>query len=232
MIKAVIFDLDNTLIDLMEMKKQCLRASIDAMIGAGLDVERESAIKIFESMYLNYNVEDRTIFQKFLRKVHGHVDTRMLCHAILAYRRVKAGFLIPYPGARKTLITLKSMGLRLAIVSDAPRERGWLRLCATGLDDFFDVIVTFDDTKVRKPSPLPFLKAIRKLGFRPEECVMVGDVLGRDIDGAKKLGMLTAFAKYGTESYADLRQKKAKDIKADIVLHKVTDLIGFIERGI
>jgi len=218
MIKAIIFDLDNTLIDLMEMKRQCLRASIDAMIDAGLDIDKESAIRIFEKMYMNANIEDRKIFQKFLRKVHGTVDIRMLCYAILAYRRAKSGFLIPYPGTKRTLIALKSLGMKLAIVSDAPRERAWLRLCSTSLDDFFDTIITFDDTKEKKPSKKPFLLATQKLKINPQEALMVGDFPERDIKGARALGMKTAFAKYGFDSYG---KKRVKKIKAEDQVKKI-----------
>ena len=228
MIKAVIFDLDNTLVDLMEMKKLAVRASVDAMIDAGLDIEREKAVDLFEKMYMNFNIEDRKIFQKFLKKVDGKVDIRMLCYAILAYRRIKSGHLVPYPGARRTLLALKAMGLKLAIVSDAPRERGWLRVCATKLDEFFDVIVTFDDTKALKPSHKPFLFATKKLGISPAEALMVGDFPERDMMGAKALGMKTAFAKYGYDSYAKYRKKQKTKVSADVVLHKVSDLLDYV----
>ncbi len=230
MIKAVIFDLDNTLIDLMEMKKQAVRSSVDAMIDAGLDIEKEKAVKIFEKMYMNFNIEDRKIFQRFLKKVHGKVDIRMLCYAILAYRRTKAGYLVPYPGAKRTLLKIKSMGLKTAIVSDAPRERAWLRICSTGLDEFFDVIVTFDDTKVRKPSHKPFLLATKRLNVLPEETLMVGDFPERDIKGAKALGMKTAFAKYGYDAYEEYREKKNVTVNADVILNKVSDLISYVKK--
>ena len=60
MIKAVIFDLDNTLIDFLKMKKQSCSAAIDAMIGAGLKVEHDKAIKVLLYQYAkNENVELR-----------------------------------------------------------------------------------------------------------------------------------------------------------------------------
>ncbi len=215
--KAVIFDLDNTLIDLMRMKGYCVDASIDAMIDAGLAMPKQKAKKILHEMYIQ-DIEDQRIFQRFLRKVNGKVDPKILAHAILAYRRVKSGFLAPYPGTKPTLIALKEMGLKLAVVSDAPRQQAWLRLAAMSLDDFFDIIVTFDDTKAKKPSEKPFLKALSVLRVRPEECLMVGDWPERDIAGAKKLGMKTAFARYGnTTGY---RGKKS----SDYVLDDITDL--------
>ena len=47
MIQAVIFDLDNTLLDFMRMKKQSCEAAISAMIDAGLDMKKEKALEKF-----------------------------------------------------------------------------------------------------------------------------------------------------------------------------------------
>ena len=69
MIKAVIFDLDNTLIDFMTMKKLSCDAAINAMIGAGLNVKKDKAIKELFRLYDKYGLEEKTIFQKFLKKV-------------------------------------------------------------------------------------------------------------------------------------------------------------------
>ncbi|MFH1473405.1 MAG: HAD family hydrolase, partial [Candidatus Aenigmatarchaeota archaeon] len=75
----------------------------------------------------------------------------------------------------------------------------WIRLAAMNIQDMFDYVITFDDTKVKKPGKEPFLYALKKLKLRPEECLMVGDSLKRDISTAKKLGFKTAFAKYGSD---------------------------------
>ena len=215
--KAVIFDIDNTLLNLMRMKDYCVDASIDAMIDAGLPLSKQKAKKLLNDMYI-HNIEDQKIFQKFLKKVTGKVDPKILAHAILAYRRVKAGFLTPYPGTKPTLIALKEKGLKLAVVSDAPRLQAWTRLVSLSLDDFFDVIVTFEDTRSRKPSKKPFLKALKVLNVKPEDTLMVGDWIERDIKGAKSIGMKTAFAKYGNTT-------GIKGIKtADYVLHNISDL--------
>jgi len=218
--KAVIFDLDNTLLDLMRMKKYCIDASIDAMIDAGLNMSKKRAEKELRALYMQ-NIEDQKIFQKFLRKVTGKIDPKMLAYAILAYRRIKSGFLAPYPGTKRTLIALKDKGLKLAVVSDAPREQAWLRLASLKLDDFFDTVVTYEDTRERKPSKKPFLRALKMLDVRPEDALMVGDWPERDMAGAKNIGMKTAFAKYGnTTGY--------KGKVADYELKRITDLIRIL----
>ena len=67
MIKAVIFDLDNTLIDFMTMKKLSCDAAVSAMIGAGLNVNKSKAMKELFNLYDKYGLEEKTIFQKLLK---------------------------------------------------------------------------------------------------------------------------------------------------------------------
>jgi putative hydrolase of the HAD superfamily len=87
--------------------------------------------------------------------------------------------------------------LKLGVVSDAPEPQVWLRLCSLSLQHIFDAVVTFDDTRERKPSPAPFRALMKKLGVDPHEALMVGDWAERDVVGGKQLGMKTVFARYG-----------------------------------
>ncbi len=61
----------------------------------------------------------------------------------------------------------------------------------------FDTVVTFDDSKERKPSPKPFNLVLEKLELNKEEVVMIGDWPERDVVGANSLGIKTIFARYG-----------------------------------
>ncbi len=215
--KAVLFDLDNTLIDFMRMKKISCEAAISAMIDAGLRMDKDRAYKELFALYGVHGIEHGEIFQKFLEKAVGKVDYRILSKGVAAYRKMQAGYLEPYPHVRSTLIFLREAGLRLGIVSDAPRIKAWMRLAEMGITDFFDVVVAFDDTGKKKPSTLPFRAALRELGLLASEILFVGDNPSRDIAGAKRLGMKTALAKYG-------QMFPSKGIKADYVLRDFEDL--------
>ena len=88
-------------------------------------------------------------------------------------------------------------GVRIGVVSDAPRKQAWLRLFDAGLERYFDTVIAFDDTGVQKPNPQPFLLAMERLGVTAAETIMVGDWPERDMRGAAALGVITVFAKYG-----------------------------------
>ncbi len=197
MIKAVLFDLDNTLVDFMKMKEMAVVGAVEAMIDAGLPMTREEAVRKIYAIYDREGIEDQKVFDKFLMENLGEVDYKILAAGIVGYRRAKEGALVLYPKVYYTLMELLKMGKRLAVVSDAPKLQAWTRLVQTGLHHFFEVVVTFEDTNTRKPAPEPFLFALRKLGVEPSETLMIGDWAERDILGAKTLGMVTVFARYG-----------------------------------
>ena len=222
MIKAVLFDLDNTLIDFLRMKRLSCEAAIDSMIGAGLNVSHEKAIKVLFELYDKHGMEDKAIFQKFLKKLTGKVNYKILANGIVAYRRVREGFLEPYPNVDYVLLKLKGMGLKLAIVTDAPRLKAWIRLAAMKLSNYFDVVVTFEDTKQHKPSKMPFNAALKQLSLKPEECLMVGDWPERDIKGAKEIGVRTCFARYGN--------LKAKKVNADYEIKSIKELLDIVKK--
>tara|TARA_B100000029_G_scaffold469650_2_gene507713 strand:- start:7840 stop:8523 length:684 start_codon:yes stop_codon:yes gene_type:complete len=197
MIKAIIFDLDNTLLDFMNMKKLAITAAIDSMVEAGLNVVPSDAYKKIIDLYELGGWENQEILNEFLKEVSGEVDYKFLAAGIVAYRRARDAALTLYPGVQKTLIILSKMGLKLAIVSDAPRREAWLRICYLNLHNFFDLVLTFDDIGERKPSPKGFKMALNTFNISPSEVLMVGDWPDRDMKGAKKLGIKTIFAKYG-----------------------------------
>lgn len=197
MIKALIFDLDNTLLDFMNMKQQAITAAVDGMVEAGLEIDGREAYGEIMSLYESGGWENQEIFNDFLRNKTGYVDYKLLAAGIVAYRRARDAALTLYPGVQKTLITLSKMGLKLAIVSDAPRREAWLRICYLNLHHFFDLVLTFDDVGERKPSPKGFEMVLFELGFTSEEVLMAGDWPERDMEGAHQIGIRTIFAKYG-----------------------------------
>jgi HAD superfamily hydrolase (TIGR01662 family) len=197
MIKLVIFDLDNTLTDFMRMKESAVDAAVEAMVDAGLRFPpKDIKAKIYE-VYDREGIEFQSVFDDVLRELIGEVSHKILAAGIVAYRRAREASLVLYPHVRVTLFELMKRGIRLAVVSDAPRKEAWLRLCYLQLHHMFDMVLTYDDTGEKKPSPTPFRRVLDHFHIEPGEAIMIGDWPERDITGAAKLGIATAFARYG-----------------------------------
>jgi putative hydrolase of the HAD superfamily len=197
MIKALIFDLDNTLVDFMLLKERAIEAAIHSMIDAGLKLTEKEADKKIHEIYQKEGIEYQQVFDQLFLDLYGKVDHKIVSAGIVAYRTAREAALKPYPKVFPTLIELIKMGMKLAVVSDAPSKEAWLRLSYLNLHHLFDVVITFDDTFEKKPSPAPFNLALKKLDLKPGECLMIGDWAERDMVGAKAVGMKTVFARYG-----------------------------------
>jgi putative hydrolase of the HAD superfamily len=197
MIKTVVFDLDNTLTDFMRMKENAVDAAVAAMIDAGLRFPPEEVKQKIYDVYDKEGIEFQNVFDHALEALIGQVDFKVKAAGIVGYRRAKEASLVLYPHVKITLIELMKRGIRMAVVSDAPRQEAWLRLCYLQLHHFFDFVSTFEDAGERKPSPVPFQRALDHFDVAPSQAIMVGDWPERDITGADQLGMITVFARYG-----------------------------------
>jgi putative hydrolase of the HAD superfamily len=223
MIKAVIFDLDNTLVDFMKMKGLAIDAAIGAMIDAGLELSYDEVKSRIDAIYKEKGIEFQYVFDSLLSDIFDKVNHKILSAGVVAYRRAREAALVPYPHVYITLYELLKMGLKLAVISDAPAKEAWLRLTYLNMHHIFDVVVTFDDTSERKPHPAPFTLALKKLGVKPGEALMVGDWAERDIIGAKQVGMRTVFARYGDTFNTEISG-------GDYEANDIQELITFVRK--
>ena len=197
LIRAVVFDLDNTLTDFMKMKESAIQAAIDGMIDAGLQLPRDQVKSKIDAIYQEQGLEFQKVFDALLVSELGRIDPKILASGVVAYRRARESALVLYPHVQMTMLGLSKRGLKLGVVSDAPEPQVWLRLCSLSLQHLFDAVVTYDDTRERKPSPAPFREILKRLDVDAREALMVGDWAERDVVGAKQLGMKTVFARDG-----------------------------------
>ncbi len=229
-LRAVLVDLDNTLIDFMRMKRAASDAAARAMVRAGADFPFDSseAGDILFGEYMQ-DIEGDGVFERFLQKNHRqklslsqHATDKITAAAVNAYLDAKRVHLEPYPSVRRTLVELTRRGFKMGVVTDAPRFKAYQRLDAVGLTDFFDFVVSSCDHGEQKPHERPFREALDLLGLQPQEVVFVGDWPERDLAGARATGLRTAWAKYGSTEHkadADWTLERFQDLLKVTALH-------------
>ena len=215
-IKAVIFDLDNTLVDFVEAKIKACEAVVERL-GCG---DANELLQYF--LRWKHGFESHENIADYLKdkRIYSEELYRECCEI---YDRVKLESITLYPGIKEVLENLKQKGVKLAVVTDAENGHAISRLKKVSLEKYFDVVISADMTGKRKPEPDSLLLALKKLGVRAEEAAIVGDSLRRDVEAGKRLGMFTVYAAYGDRNFFESRKGKEK---ADFVAKRPEDILS------
>jgi putative hydrolase of the HAD superfamily len=213
---SIIFDMDNTLFDLVSAKMQACRAVTD-LLGSG------TAEELF-SYFLRRQggFEDPENIRDFLQD-QACCDPDIYPRSVSLFREVQLEHIEPYPGVEQTLGQLQLQGYRIGLVTDAHQPNAMARLEKAGLARFFDPVVTFEMTGAHKPSTLPFLCALLRMGSMARETLLVGDSPRRDIAPGTVLGMQTVYARYG-----DRFSRPTRDGGADHAIDRFADLLSIV----
>ena len=200
MYKAVIFDLDGTLLDTLTDLANAVNFSLRE---GGLPERTADEVRSFVGngveLLMRRAVPDGTTEDVWAE--------RLECFS-LYYTEHMLDNTVPYPGALLCLEHLKSAGVRCAVVSNK-LHAAVSELCRRelGLEDAFGV----ENESERKPSPRNVLKALEALGVEKEDAVYVGDS-DVDLQTAKNSGLRCISASWGFRSREELKTAGAETI--------------------
>ena len=216
-IKTLLFDMDNTLFDLV-----------------GAQISACHAVTKFLG-----NEDGDALFEYFLRPTRGfeshenildYMIDRSLSHdgmytdACRIYETEKLRHITPYPSVRETLELLNECDYPMGIVTDAYSKDATLRLEKVGLLPFFCGMVTYDMVGVKKPAPDPFLFALEMMRAKTHEVLLVGDSPRRDIEPCRLLGIRSVYARYG-DRFSDDRSELLADFTID-AMDELPDILA------
>ena len=191
MIKGVFFDIDDTLYNSTVLARMARRNSVKAMIDAGLPVrDEEKVYRRLLGVIRRFGPNHGRHYDELLRDLGVPWSPKIVAAGVVAYEHTKAGYLKPFPGVVPTLLELRR-NYRLGVISNGLAVKQWEKLIWMGIHHLFDLVATSEELGSEKPDEEIFQYAVRGLGLKPAECVMVGDRLDTDILGAKKSGMRT-----------------------------------------
>lgn len=196
MIRAVIFDFANTLFDYEVFMEKSWPIELRVLHGHENGISRMAYINARKKALSTPNVYWRTLeyWATILEELNLE-NNLSLCRKLLnEFNRFSKPLILkmvkPYPESRYVLRSIRVFGFNTGIVSNLTEwEAKFLE--RYDLRRYFDSVIISEIVKVRKPSLKPFLLALKDLGCRPDEAIMVGDRYDIDVAPAKVLGMKT-----------------------------------------
>lgn len=210
-VKAVVFDLDGTLIDTKERFFRVFNEILESLSLPPITKSR------FEELYSKAILDEaipenarKTFWKNFLVR-YGQVSSD------------KDG---PIPGVRETLKELKDRGLLICVVTGRACDSHsvWNELEKHGLAEYIDVVSAKDSmVKDHYLKEEEVLKALEKAGVTPNDCMVVGDYLA-DIETGKKIGAFTVAVLSG-----GVRKEILESAKPDIILESILEIPKIID---
>jgi HAD superfamily hydrolase (TIGR01509 family) len=178
--RAVLWDLDGTLVDSEEYHWQSWR---DTLAGEGVALTREQFLASFGQR------NDRILRTWLGADAADERIVRIGDAKEAEYRRLaQVNGLTPLPGAAEWLARLHQAGWRQAVASSAPRANVEVVLRVLRLAQYFDAIVSAEDVTAGKPDPQVFLTAAARLHVLPAQSIVVEDAAA-GIEAARRAGM-------------------------------------------
>lgn len=221
MIRAVLFDLDETLLT---------RASaIRAFIADQYDRHHEALAAIARDVYIArfLTLEDGGRVAK--TSVYPALGTDLAIPPTLSqvllvdYQAIYPRYATLTDGALETLQALRGQGLKLGVVTNGNAIVQNGKVDATGLRPVFDTVLVSEAEGMSKPDPAFFALALQRLGVTAAEAVFVGDNPRADIEGARKAGLRAVWFHSSTDWPDDLAPP-------DHTITKMVDLIALLAR--
>jgi pyrophosphatase PpaX len=208
--RTVLFDLDGTLIDSGAMILASFRHATRTVLAREIPDEELVAAVGGSSIQDQMRAFDPDRVDELVRVYREH---NMPLHDELE----------AFPGVHDLLERLRDEGRRLGIVTAKRRKTVQLSFDRLGIGEFFDVVVTTDDTDNHKPHPEPVWHALEVLESEPSEAAFVGDS-PFDVQAGKAAGVFTVGVSWGKIHPAE----RLLDLGADVIVHSPAELLDVL----
>lgn len=172
MIRAVIFDLDGTLLDRSTSLYHFVVDQYARIIHNAKSIGMERYTNRFiELDHRGYVWKDR-VYQELIKEFELPLDWNEL---LADYTSGFSKHAVPFPNTHEVLERLKNYGFKLGIITNGFGDFQSSNIEALGIRKYFEVILISEIEGIRKPDPAIFLRAAERMGVQPQACVYVGD---------------------------------------------------------
>lgn len=191
MIKAVIFDMDNTIMDRHGGLKLYSAAQYRRWFTSLPQVTEAAYRDRFVELDNNGRLWKDKVYQQLLAEFNlTNVSWQTLLDE---YINTFRHFCHPLPGLHNMIGAFQAKDIRLAVITNGPYPFQRHNFEAMGVNESFEFVMVSEQESIRKPDPAIFQRALTRLNLSPHEAVYVGDNPVADIDGAHSAGMKAIF---------------------------------------
>ena len=231
-LKALFFDVDDTLYSSTDFAATARRQAAQAMIRTGLKVDEETILRELDEIIHEFGSNDDRHFDKLLRRLPREAyppgsKLFIIGAGIIAYHQCKFRSFPPYEDALEVMRRLHEKKLPLGIITaGVPMKQveKILRLNLLPLIDCNHIFIT-ESMGIAKTNTKIYMHACRSVGASPEECGYVGDKPSVDVDVPHRLGMVTFLSRRGTK-----HQDIQGEAEPDHLIHNFWDLLEILEK--
>jgi putative hydrolase of the HAD superfamily len=191
-VKAVLFDIDDTLFDSTRLARMARRNAVKAMMDAGLPLKNlQTGYKLLISIVKQYGPNYDHHFDRLVEELGSGRNPAVVAAGVVAYHNTKLEYLKPDPDVVPTLKALSEKSYKLGIVSNGRAVKQWEKIIRMGVQSYFQTVVISEDVGCEKPDPKIYSVALAKLHVPPQNAMYVGDDPASDILGANRAGLIS-----------------------------------------
>ena len=229
MIKAVLFDLDDTLYRECDFVEQAF-GSVAAIMAEhltkkGVKQETQTPEMLTRQMMELMEAEGRgEIFNRLCEQYDMDIPVQEL---VQVYRETRP-VLSLYPDGEELLTWLEEKKIGTGLITDGNAQVQHNKIRALGLDKRLDVVLASYDLGYTKPDTEAYTYCIEKLGAAPGEAVYIGDNPLKDFIGARRIGMKTV--RIIRPEGMHMRRRAEEGYDADLTIHLLTELKSWLEQ--
>ncbi len=237
MIKAIVFDFRDTLIDIAEARKadaaflfEFSKRKIPALTVQQFQQNFQASLAEVKEKFANNSAIHNwnlLIISNFLNKVRVQVAGRELQELMEKYDEIFVEKVKLYPDAVTILKFLKDQNIKTAVVIDGTAKRERAILSKLGLEKQFNAIIISEEVGRNKLTLIPLQKAIEKLGVEAGEIIVVGDRIDKDIAPANKLGCISVKLERTQGRYSETKHETREE-KPTHVISSLVELANFL----
>ncbi|MFH1359114.1 MAG: uridine diphosphate-N-acetylglucosamine-binding protein YvcK [archaeon] len=215
-IKAIIFDLDNTLYDTEKLSEIAGKQAVEEMIKAGLNCTLGEGLRKFKEI-----IKEKDKFERLLSFFGPNKQDIVDIGLKRYYRDAEFDSLDIFPGVIEVLNKLKN-NYKLFLLTQGEQSQQVRKINALGIESFFDEIF-FAPVEKKEET----FEQIRELEFKPEEMLIVGDRIDKEIKLGNLSGMKTVKFNFG--KYSLLKPQSDLE-KPDFVINNLNEIFEVINK--